>query len=185
MPQWVNKERPGFFGRRKYDIIARLNETYGRDGWRLVWIAELNHVGTGNRWYTYDEACRFFYEESYYRYLQGNPSEVDFICQYQECYDNALSNVQSGLDYRVQEAYSTHIQDIAVRNALRRLGRSFTGANGRMLQIRGASTDGHRFGPGNIPFYRPELIIQPSLKPAWAGAGSVEDFWQSNKTVQA
>jgi hypothetical protein len=124
-----------------------------------------------------------FYERSYFEYLQYRPDDIDFICEFRECYDNAETNIDSGLDYTKQEAFSTHIQDIAVRNVLRRLDVWFTGANGRLLQIRSRDSEGYRFGPGAVPFYAPALIEQPSLAPHWASKGSVEDFWQSNKFV--
>jgi NAD dependent epimerase/dehydratase family enzyme len=92
--------------------------------------------------------------------------------------------VASGQDYTKQEAFSTHIQDIAVRNVLRRLGVQFTGKNGKLLQIRSSDSEGFKYGPGNIPFAWPHLIQQPSLCPKWANQGSVEDLWQSNKMLQ-
>lgn len=184
MEQWRNDRRPGFFGRRKNEIIAGLNARWGKDNWRLVWLYGPADLETGAHWCTFQEACKFFYEESYYRYLRMNPADVRFICEYRECYDNAESNIESGLDYTKQESYSTHIQDIAMRNAMRRLGAFFTGANGKLLQIRGATTDGFRFGPGNLPYFAPETIISPSLRPEWALQHSVEDFWQSNKIIQ-
>jgi hypothetical protein len=49
------------------------------------------------------------------------------------------------------------------------------------LYERSADSEGFRFGPGNVPFFEPTQITQPSLCPKWANPGSVEDFWQSNK----
>ena len=95
--------------------------------------------------------------------------------------DNALTNITSGRDYTKQEAYSTHIQDIAVRNAMYTLGWKFEGPKDRILVIRSKDSAGYKYGPGNIPFYVPAWIEQPSRCPEWANPGSVEDFWQSNK----
>lgn len=174
---WVSVERPGYFGRRRDQKIARINAQYGIGNWRLVHVVE----GTA---YEFVEACQLFYEESYFRYLADHPEDVDFICQFGECIDNAPSNIQSGCDYEHQEAYSTHIQDIAVRNVLKHLGRWFTAEREEILVIRSPDTNGYRFGPGNIPFYDPKLITQPEICPAWANSGSVEAFWQSCKTLQ-
>ena len=175
---WRRVERPGYFGRRRDQIVLGYDTKYGAGQWRLVWIVD------GGATHTFEDACKYFYEESYYLYLKDRPDDVDFICEFTECMDNSPTNVHSGLDYTAQEAYSTHIQDIAVRNVLARLGRSFTGKRTELLVIRSADSAGFRFGPGNVPFYAPSAIMQPSKCPSWANRGSVEDFWQSNKWLQ-
>jgi hypothetical protein len=174
---WVNTERPGYFGRHRDQRIAQYNARYGFGNWRIT------HV-VADVTYDFLEACQLFYEESYYCYLANRPEDVDFICQFGECIDNAPSNIQSGCDYEHQEAYSTHIQDIAVRNVLKRLGRWFTAEREEILVIRSSNTNGYRFSPGNIPFYDPALITQPEIRPRWAGVNSTEAFWQSNKVLQ-
>jgi len=174
---WETVERPGYFGRRRDQKIAGYDAKYGVGNWRIVHIVE----GVA---YEFVDACKLFYEESYYRYLKDRPADVDFICMFSECIDNAPSNIQSGCDYSIQESYSCHIQDIAVRNTLKRLGRWFTAEREEILIIRSSDTNGHRFGPGNIPFYDPALITQPEIRPGWANAKSVEAFYQSNKTLQ-
>jgi len=174
---WRSDHRPGYFGRRRDAKTAELNAKHGEGRWRLAWVA-------GAFDFSFEKACTVFYEESYLRQLSAHPLEVDFICSFGECIDNAPTNVESGLDYTKQEAFSTHIQDIAVRNVLRRLGRKFDGPPDSLLVIRGVDSNGHRFGPGNVPFITPGLISQPSLVPAWGNRWSVEDFWQSNKWVQ-
>lgn len=184
-------ERPGYFGRRRDERICELNQRFGAGSWMLMWEA-------GGSLFDFFNACRYLYEESYFQYFKDRPAEIDFVCSFHECYDNALTNVASGLDYMKQEAYSTHIQDIALRNVLRRLGRWFTlnktselsaflpgvlPGTASHLQIRSKDSAGYRFGPGNIPFAWPQIITQPSLAPSWAKQKSVEDFWQSNKWV--
>lgn len=175
---WQFVERPGYFGRRRDQRHAEFNAKYGVGNWRLV-----HRVGDAA--YDFDEACRGFYEESYYQWLTDRPDEVDFICSFGECIDNAPSNILAGTDYTHQEAYSNHIQDIAVRNVLKRLDRWFEGDADRVLVIRSQDSNGYRFGPGNIPFHAPDLIWQPELCPRWANSRSVEAFWQSNKWLQA
>lgn len=180
---WHNVERPGYFGRRRDAMHLRYDATYGADNWRLVWIVPGFKSGP-DLVLNFVQACKTIYEESYVRYLQDRLDDVGFICTFTDCMDNSPTNVHSGLDYTAQEASSTHIQDIAVRNALQRLGYWFTGARTELLIIRSADSNGYRFGPGNVPLYRPELITQPSKCPQWASPGSVEDFWQSNKYLQ-
>lgn len=173
---WINDHRPGYFGRQRDQKIKDLDEKFGKGLWRLAWVAGVS--------LPFDEACVRFYERSYFHYLRGRKEDVDFICSFGECIDNAPTNIQSGCDYTKQEAFSTHIQDIAIRNVLKGLGRKFEGSKSKILIIRSSDSNGFRFGPGNIPFITPEQITQPSLVPKWGNAGSVEDFWQSNKWIQ-
>lgn len=180
---WRSVERPGYFGKRRDTIVMRYDVTYGADNWRLVWVLP-PFKNAPSVALTFEQACKVVYEESYMRYLQDRPDDVDFICEFVDCIDNSATNVHSGLDYTAQESGSTHIQDIAVRNVLAKLGRSFTGKRTELLVIREPASTGYRFGPGNVPLYRPELIIQPSKCPRWATPGSIEDFWQSNKHLQ-
>lgn len=193
---WRCVERPGYFGRRRDTKIAGFDEVYGKGGWRLVWIAtrptdlppdlfKESKVPLTGGVFDFESACKIFYEESYFRWLQRHPAEVEFACSFGECIDNAPTNVNSGFDYTIQESYSTHIQDIAMRNALRRLGRQFEGPPDKILVIRSKDSEGYRFGPGNIPLFDPSLITQPSKCPDWSNKGTVEDFWQSNKWLQA
>jgi hypothetical protein len=192
MNGWIKWTRPGFFGRRKDEIAAALDSAHGPGNWKLAWAAlgpcirmDGMPVHLEECLYPYEQACKLFYEESYFRHFRDQKQVLDDICSYGECYDNDVENVGSGRDYTVQRAYSTHIQDIAVRNVLDRLGRKFSGPPGRLLQIRGKDSDGFRLGlgPGQVPFYDRSLIAVPSLAPKWAQPGSVEDFWQSNKWV--
>lgn len=174
---WINDHRPGYFGRRRDEKVAALDAAHGKGKWRLVWA-------TKGDAFEFVQACEMFYEESYYVWLKARPDDLRFICSHGECIDNAPTNVKSGCDYTKQEAFSTHIQDIAIRNVLRRLDLKFEGPPEKILVIRSADSNGFRFGPGNVPFAWPDLIQKPSLAPRWATEGSVEDFWQSNKYVQ-
>lgn len=176
-------KRPGYFGRRRDEIVADLNKKYGNT-WTLVWtLFTAEDLPNVNLVSEYHNACKLYYEQSYYEYLKLRPEVVNRICEYGECIDNAITNIQSGLDYTKQEAFSTHIQDIAVRNVLKRLGRKFEGPSDKILIIRGEDTDGWKLGlnPGLVPFMFTTAIHQPSKAPKWAQKGSVEDFWQSNK----
>lgn len=165
-------ERPGYFGKSRDRKIKNYNRLYGENNWTLIW--KLNHTLL-----TFEQACKQCYEESYYQYLQNSPQDLKYICSFKECYDNDISNIDSGTDYLKQESNCTHIQDIAIRNVLKRLNLSFSGTE--LLQIRSHDTNGFRFNPGNIPFFLPDLIIKPSLRPKWSKVNSVEDYWQSNK----
>lgn len=181
MKVWKSTERPGYFGKRRDEKVANFNAKYGRGDWRLSWVVEKDDRVLENNFIA---ACVNFYQRSYVEYLQHNVAELDYICSFGECIDNAITNIKSGTDYAAQESWATHIQDIAVRNVLRLLGRKFKGPAHHLLVIRSTDSNGFRFGPGNVPFYDQSLITQPSLGPHWANKGSVEDFWQSNKWIQ-
>jgi hypothetical protein len=168
--------RPGYFGKRKALKIKSLNEAYGEGNWTLVWTGDAGYCD-------FVDACIRYYEESYLAYLKDRKEDLDFICSFGEVIDNNMSNISSGYFYAKQEASSTHIQDIAIRNVMRTLGLHFRGSAFNILTVRGEDSNGWRFNPGQIPFRNPELITQPSMAPGWAKPGSVEDFWQSNKWV--
>lgn len=172
-------ERPGFLGRERDARFAAYDARYGSGRWTLNWVVRFPDGHEES--FEFEEACRTWYEEAYFQHLKDRAEDLDFVCSFGECIDHAPSNVGSGCEYGIQEGSATHIQDIAVRNVLRRLGRRFDGPPDRLLVIRGRRSEGGRFGPGLVPFHRPELITRPSLRPSWAREGSVEDFWQSNK----
>lgn len=123
------------------------------------------------------------YEEAYLRFLRDQPEVLDWLCRTaSDVYDNAPSNVHSGFDYSVQEKDATHLQDIAVRRCLVRLGRRFDGDH--LVEIRGRASEGYRLNPGQVPFRCPEAI-QPlrAWTRAWWLPASVEAFWQHNKLL--
>jgi hypothetical protein len=181
---WKNVRRPGYLGKRRDLMHAQFDVEHGAGNWRLAWVVPGFPAGAPDLAYTFEQACKLFYEESYFQHLKKHTADVDFACEFAECIDNSPTNVHSRFDYMAQEASSTHIQDIAMRNVIAKLGRAFTGKRTELLIIRSADSNGYRFGPGNVPLYRPEIIMQPSLCPQWANHGTVEDFWQSNKWLQ-
>lgn len=183
MTTWKPIERPGFLGRQRDAKVREWNSVYGTGNWRLAWRVMVDSR-IGDASFPFLAACRYLYEPSYLVYLQSHPEQVDYICGFSEVIDNALSNIQSGLDYSKQEAASTHIQDIAIRNCLRLLGRKFEGGEkDGVLEVRGRKSNGARFSPGIIPHVGLPIEL-PSLAPSWAAPNSVEDFWQSNKWLE-
>lgn len=179
VPGYRLGDRPGYFGKRRDQRIEELNQQHGEGNWILRWVVASDRDAVAME---YKTACKLVYEASYVSYLKAKPELHEWLESYGECYDNAPSNVLSGLDYRKQENDSTHIQDIAVRNAMRTLGLSFKGPPEKLLEIRSRG-EGLILSPGVVPCYDPLMICGPSLCPRWANEGSVEDFWQSNKFV--
>jgi hypothetical protein len=184
MTEWRQIERPGYFGRRRQERYQEYDAQYGPGNWRLTWQI-------GERMGGFDEVV-ILYEDAYVLYLCQRIDLLErLINEAREVYDDAPSNVLSGLDYTRQETSRTHIQDIALRRSLVRLGRRFAGD--RLIQIRGrwAEPPVHPLSvelcPHRVPFHRPEWIVQPVLNGWWlqdGGEGSVEAFYQSNKFLE-
>lgn len=171
---WIPVFRPGALGRNRDAKILAWDQLFGKGRWRLAYR-------WADRMLSYDDALQL-YEDAYLAHLQSQPNLVEWICATaSDVYDNAESNVDSGLDYRIQETGATHLQDIAVRRSLMRLGRWFRGR--KLLEIRGRQSEGGNLYPGAVPFHRPELILQPEIW-SWWDPLSVESFWQSNKILE-
>lgn len=173
MERWELKERAPYFGGRKKQLIAEIQERCG--DFRIAYEFEGAVIER--------ESALQLYEDAYYFFLKRQPELLDWLVQTAaEVYDTEPENVASGLDYGAQQASKpTHLQDIAIRRVLRRLGRRFEGSE--LLEIRGIRSRGYVLNPGVVPFHRQECIQQPVWSATWAVPGSVESFWQSNKVI--
>ncbi|MBL0349437.1 MAG: hypothetical protein IPP68_03545 [Elusimicrobia bacterium] len=166
--------RPGYFGYNAPAIRARLDEWFGPSGWSIKHVINDQIV---------DESRAYeFYEEGYYQYFKSHPDELDRLVKMaRDVYDTAPSNVASGGDYTKQgDTPARHLQDIAIRNVVKRLGRAFEGTE--LIQVRGRGTPGEQWAPGNIPIHDASLIRQPEMRNWWK-AGSIESFFQSTKII--
>jgi hypothetical protein len=174
---WVTVQRPGYFGAERDAMHACYNDEYGEDGWRLAWQGDGRLLSR--------REMSVFYEHSYLVLLRDRADILDeLVGVASDVYDDSPTNVASGLDYAKQETDRTHVQDIAIRRAVRGLGRTFVGPE--LLQIRDALGDhplSLTLSPGRVPFCRPDLLLAPELEGWWL-AGSVESFYQSNKLLQ-
>jgi hypothetical protein len=101
-----------------------------------------------------------------------------------DVYDDNMSNVASGFNYLKQETNRTHIQDIAIRKVISKLGKTFRG--NQLIQIRqevGNHPLSVTLSPGRVPFHQQRRIRLPWLT-GWWKPGSVECWYQSNKILQ-
>ena len=176
---WKTVERPGYFGSKRARKQQEFDQHFGSGNWRLAWtLGEdgplLDRTG-----------MQMLYEDAYYQFLLLNPEVLEeLVALASDVYDDALSNLDSGLDYNVQETERTHVQDIAIRRALTRLQRVFRGSE--PMQIRdnlGEHPLSLTLSPGQVPFHLPHLLEAPELEGWWL-PGSVESFYQSNKVLQ-
>ncbi|MBN1329892.1 MAG: hypothetical protein JXA54_10495 [Candidatus Heimdallarchaeota archaeon] len=170
---WAILGRPGYAGKNKNSRRLELTSKFGANNWAIFHLVD-------GRLLTREEAL-VHYEKSYLIFFNENPEILDWLTSYAlEIFDTAPSNVDSKLDYSIQETDAAHLHDIAIRRVLKQLGRDFHGSN--LLQIRGESSDGFILTTGQVPFYKPELIINPQLK-GWWMRNSIESYWQSNKVL--
>ncbi len=190
--------RPGHFGWQRKKVFTRLNEWFGEDGWEI-----LHQIGG----YPINEREAFnLYEQAYYAYFRKNPADLKSLLESaSSVYDTSPDNVHipiENLDYlAVQKpGQANHFHDLAIRRSVKRLQEDYHQPGLSALrdlfpaqeevrfkgdhpvEIRGPKSEGSRFGPGKIPFHRPEWITQPALQ-GWWEPGSIEDFFQSNKVI--
>lgn len=187
---WQVVGRPPQIGRRKKEYYAELDKQYGPGNWDFVWLSGTGSNGELVTWKSYLEMCAL-YEESYRDHFRNHPWLFEeLLREAKGVYDNALSNVESGTNYKHQEADATHIQDIAIRNIVKHMGRVFYGDE--LIQIKGSSKHplGRCLSPGFVPFKFPESIILvdghlPNFigKIPWYLAYSVESYYQGNRIL--
>ena len=169
----VPVDRIGYLGGKREQFVQRMNKLYGEGNWTLGYIAEGKALDR-------DQALEL-YQKSYEAFFRANPDYTQkMLREARDVYDTNVSNVSSGLNWYVQEDSRSHLQDIAVRRAVKELGLAFQGD--KLLQIRGLDSDLPELNPGRVPFISGEIIITPPEFTAdWVQKGSIEDFWQNNK----
>lgn len=184
---WKNLERPGFTRDDTHVLAARTrDDEYGKGHWRVA------HVAHGES-LLIDDAIRRFYEVSYYRWLAPQPILVDKLCSYR---DVMIAGHDVAHDYTGRSlgaCWRGDLHDIALRRVVAQLGRRFTGTLQLSLSCAGAppivtptsaDLDARWFNPGFVPFYDQRAITGPSMRPPYTIAGSLADFWISNRWLQ-
>jgi hypothetical protein len=123
------------------------------------------------------------FEDAYVHFFKTCPQVVEWLSKTAcNIYDTELANVTSNYDYEIQhDETATHIQDIAVRRALKRSNISFQG--NRLVQVRGFRSEAYALNPCQTEFHRPEWICKPEVELEFMLSGSIESFWQSNKVI--
>jgi hypothetical protein len=178
----VDNTSVGYVGQRRNDLWAERDAKYGKGNWQTIWLVSSDYL-------EYEDACRL-YEDAYFEYFKQRPELLEFLLEAaSDVYDDDPSNVESGLDYAKRGAVRTHIQDIAIRNCVKRFGRQFQGS--QLIQIRdriGEHPLSLALSPGQVPFHEPALISDPDnlaeiTSRAWWLPLSVEDFYQRAKRL--
>ncbi|MCL5784337.1 MAG: hypothetical protein M1142_03215 [Patescibacteria group bacterium] len=178
MGEWKNVERPQYLGAKREQRFKEWDEQFGSGNWRLSWKVGETYVDLLG-------ACTL-YEDGYFNFLLQNQNVLQqLINDASEVYDDQLSNIGSGFNYLAQETDRTHLQDIALRRSLVRMGLWFKGSEPiRIRQELGTHPLSITLSPGRIPFHRPDLIEQPELQ-RWWHPHTIESFYQSNRYLQA
>lgn len=166
---WKNELRPASLGLTPNEAVAALRERFPR-GYRSAHVVPVQGGAcTEERFlrsrhhqaFTHEDAFERFFLTSYQRFLAAEPAWIDFLTCFGGCAEDTVG-------------------PRALRMALERLGRRFAGPKEKLFRLESTP----KLMPGALPFLDKALICQPSLAPAWAKAGSLEDFWFSNLWVQ-
>lgn len=175
-PDWfLLYHEVSYAGKKRDELRASLDTRFGEDNWTIAWDVECRIVKQR-------DAIQL-YEDAYVEHLRKSPELLEWIVSTaSDVYDTAPSNVHSRLDYSIQEGSATHLQDIALRNAIQRLGKTFYGDH--LVEVRGRRSEGSMLGPGVVLFHRPEIILPRSQHHhRWWRDDSVEAFYQQNKVL--
>lgn len=182
--EWIlfDNNSPGYVGKRRNELWAMRDARFGKGNWQTIWLV-------GGDYLEYEETCRL-YEDAYFEYFKMRPELLEHLLEIaSNVYDDSPSNVESGLDYSKRGDSRTHIQDIAIRNCVKRFGREFCGD--RLIQIRdrmGEHPLSLALSPGQVPFHKAALLSNPDnlekiRSKAWWLPASVEDFYQRAKRL--
>ena len=185
--KWVSVEHPGYFGKKRNELENKWNSEF--ETWRLVWQ-------WGNQIIIKPTAIQI-YEDAYYEFLKSKPELLKWLIETaSDVYDTAPSNVDSKLDYNVQETPNNHLHDIAIRRAVLRNGVWFNGNH--LMEIRSPESEGEILAPYAVPFHLPQMIYQGEEIKDYGNKGfwwkvlgrergiehTVEEFYQQNKVLQ-
>lgn len=178
----VDNSSTGYVGKHRNEEWAKRDERYGKGNWQMGWLV-------GGKYLEYLEVCKL-HEDAYFEYFKKRPELLEFLVdEASDVYDDDPSNVESGLDYSKRVDGRTHIQDIAIRNCVRRFGKTFQGD--KLIQIRdrvGEHPLSLALSPGQVPYHKPEQLSNPDnldeiRGSGWWLPGSVEDFYQRAKRL--
>ncbi|KAL9645453.1 hypothetical protein ABK040_002650 [Willaertia magna] len=169
-------ERVGYFGggEQKRKKIEKLMQKYP-NGYEIIYEFKGKYMTR--------KSALLLYEDAYVEFLKNNVEIANYVSE--NCcdvFDTEIENIESGFDYEFQiKSKATHLQDVAIRRAMKRLGLEFKGK--KIMQVRGYQSPLFCLNPAYVPFHVKDAIQKPEIIEAFMLKGSVESFWQSNKTL--
>ena len=153
--EWQTVERPGYFGDMRDELHAMWDKQFLGGYWRLAWQ-------WGGLVLEKPEALQV-YEDGYYEFLKSNPDTLDWlITTASDVYDTAPTNVQAKFSYDIQETPNNHLHDVAIRRALLRTGKWFSGS--QLLEVRKPEAESWKLSPCMIPLHLPDMISEEPIK---------------------
>ncbi len=184
---WQTVERPGYFGKRKDELVTEWNLRYGESNWRLAWELKNGAV------LDFQSVFWQIYVAGYSAYFLAHPEEAHFLTDnFSFTYDKEITPKKDAFDpYALYEkpGHPNQFHHVALNIALESfLGLTFVGET--PIQVREgkpgtpveAQPAGYLWSPGRIPTVRQDLI--PDGIVGWWNPGSIEDLYQSAKVVQ-
>lgn len=179
--QWIQIERPGWFGEATGSIIQSYDEKYGKGNWRI-------RHRLGNRLLDFKEAVAL-YELCYeLHFLNPNTRYLweELFKMASEVWTEEIIDVESGMDYNIQKTKAPHYEDVAIRIIMKKYDKIFKGD--RLIRVRADSEDtvGVALSSICIPFIFPEFIEPQFHEVFWWNRHktSLENFWHTNKILQ-
>jgi len=185
---WQTVERPGYLGKKKDEKFRLWDREFGKGNWRIV-----NQLVTGEI-YSYEDIIYKVYMPGYEAYFLSHPDDLKFITQnFSYAYDKDQIDKDKAFDIYAlynKPGVANQFHHVAFNVAIeQRLGVSFKGS--KPLKVRegkpgtpdSQQPDGYKWSPGRIPCTIAQLIPDPHIF-GWWGYNSIEDFYQSTKTLQ-
>jgi hypothetical protein len=163
-------------GAKRPEVVEQLNKEHGELNWRFAWqIDEGKFVG-------FKDAVQL-YESSYLEHLRMSPEKAEYLSKNaSDVFDTTPNNSVSGDNYYLQATPAAHIQDIAIRRAMAKLGMEFKGNAPIKVRSRyNKDSVGISLSPKKVDFYKPEIV---KAKRKANAPATVEDFWQYNRVIQ-
>jgi hypothetical protein len=111
----------GDLGKNRYKFLKLLNTKVGKGNW---WWG----FRTDKNLYSWQLGMQF-YEDAYWSFFRKNISALKETVSYDNVFVLTGNDIEAGLDYNKQVDRTEHLEDIAVRRSLRRLGVWFKGEN--------------------------------------------------------
>ena len=181
IPEWEElPERPGYLGSDRDRYVEKLNQMYGKDGWRFAWKLKdeqiLDYIGVFA-----------LFIRSYILYFQNNPDKAHAVTKNFEyiCDKDFILKEEAFNPYHLylKPGYDNQFHHVAINLSLILLGYNFKGT------IAGQAREGKLLdylSPGRIECCYPDLIPEVEVKnySDMVLRNSIENLYQSAKVIQ-
>ena len=179
--EWIIAERPGWFGEAREQKIVEYDAKYGKENWRIRHQLGPRVLDLTQALQLYEISYEIDFLNPDRRYLW-----TDLMNRAKDVWTEEESDIDSGLDYRIQKAKAVHYEDMSIRIILLRHGQHFKG--NKLIRVRADSDDvvGKALSSIHIPFVFPNYIEYVDCGSFWWNRhkGSLEHFWHANKILQ-